>query len=328
MMDLYCKSFVFKVTRYEEWNDRKCVSNGNTNLKVIAIPINGYMVFRILGKLELDIEYGFELNMNPIRQMSDYIQYGALPENMSTRQSKVPRVCKLCNNQTYISFDLLSPLRNIIFYGYYDEETIISPIEQVANKLVWLYARKERLVDRVQWLRTINNNPIELLKVHNPQVVTHALLCILISTVVDDLDTLELIGDIGYWSISKAIEIEPDNRNVYADRLTFMIYAHEGMKWSAMKALNLANSRFMLGNPEFKARDAVYKMTIADMYNHPEVCKSNLILQHRMDMEYKMNSKFFYPQLDVTDIVETGNTFHQRMFDYLTNRIQENDFDV
>lgn len=219
-------------------------------------------------------------------------------------------------------------MRSIIFHGYYDEGTVISPIEQIANELVWFYRKKEKLVNRVQWLRTINNNPIELLNVHNPQVVTHALLCILIATVVEDLDTLELIGDIGYWSISKAIEIEPNNFHVYADRLTFMILAHEGMKWSAMKALNLAGSPFSLENPEIEARDAVYKMTIADMYNHPEACKSNLVLQHKMDMEYKMNSNFFYPQCDIKDIVETGNTLHQRMYADLTNRIKDNDFDI
>lgn len=333
MMDLYCKSFVFKVTRYEEWNDNKCVSKGDTNLKIVAIPVHDYMTFRIFGKLDLSIALGFGVNMKSTIQTSDYIQYGIISENMHTKQPTVPKVCKLYGNQTCIRFDLLMPLRSIVLYGFYDEKALISSIEQIANEIVWLYKRRETqtkiIMLGIEWLNSIKNNPVKLLEIHNTQIMVHALLSMFRVANIRDLNVLELIGDIGYWSISKAIELEPDNWCLYSDRLAFMVIASEAMKWAAMKALNLAKSIYMPSNPEIKARDAVYKMTIADIYNHPEVCKySSVALQHKMDLDNKMRNNFFYPQTDIKDIIETGISFHRQMYSDLSQRIQGNDFDI
>lgn len=337
MKDLYCKSFVFKTTQYEAWCDNKCLFKGNINLKIVAIPANGYIVFRTFGKLNFDFEYGFGIKMDPVIQKAEFLQYGAIPQNKQVKKSAIPKECKLYNNRTCIQFDFISPFRTVIFYGSYDETEKICSIEQIANELFWLYKEDlyltKLVILGVQWLNTIKKNPIELLNVHNPQVVTHALLSILTTKKITNLDILELIADIGYWAISKAIEIEPNNIYLYSDRLSFMIIVFEGMKWSAMKSLNLARSFYgfdgaFSGMPEIKSRDAVYKMMIADMYNHPETyMKSKVLMQHKIELDEKIKNKFFYPQLDIKDIIETGNIFHQQMYSDLSRRIQENDFD-
>ena len=338
MIDLYCKPFIFMATHYEEWKENECISKSHVNLKIVAVPANGYIVFRIFGELNFTFEYGFGIKMDPIRQMPDWLQYGKIPENKRIKRPTVPRVCKLYNNQNCIQFDLILPSRTVIFYGYYEENENISSIEQQANELFWLYKEDiyldTVLMSGVQWLNAIKNNPVGLLDVHNPQAVTHALLSILTVKKITNPDILELIGDIGYWSISKAIEIEPDNIYLYSDRLSFMIIVFEGMKWTAMSALNLCRSFYGFdgaysGMPEIKARDAVYKMMIADMYNHPETyMKSKVIMQHKIELDNKINDKFFYPQLDVEDIVKTGDVFHQQVYADLTNKIQNNNFDL
>lgn len=287
MINHYCSSFIFNVTHYEEWCNQICVSKNEINIKIVAIPANGFMSFRLLGDLDINIDCGFGINMKLAKQCDSYIQYGEYPSNMFTKKSTIPLVCVLFDNLKCVRFKLLSPPRWIDFYGSYEENAEICTIEQDANLLVWLYKRRANLEgEGLCWLQNINKNPIELMKVHNPQVLLHGVLSILSSNKIKDLDTLELLGSIGYWGISRAIELEPNNISLYFDRLGFMISAIEAIKWIAMRALNLLESPLSrIGDmAELWARNAVYKMTIADMYGHPETyVKSDYILRSCFD---------------------------------------------
>lgn len=332
MVHLNCSPFVFNVTHYEEWCNQICVSKDKVNLKIVAVPANGFMSFRILGDLKIDIDCGFGINMKLTKLCDSYIQYGDFPSKMIAKNPTVPLICVLFDNLKCIRFKLLSPLRWIDFYGLYEENAEISPIEQDANLLVWLYKRRESLENRgFCWLHNINENPIELMKVHNPQVLLHGVLSILSSGTIKDLDTLELIGDIGYWGISRAIELEPNNISLYFDRLGFMISAIEPVKWAAMRALNLLESPLSrIGDmAELWARDAVYKMTIADMYKHPETfVKSNYILNYKMSMDQKIKNGFFLPDQTAKQIEEAGSILHKKMFDDIYRRIRENNLNI
>lgn len=334
MIDSYCNPFIFNVTHYEEWCNQNCVSKTNVNIKIVAIPANGYLSFRILGDLNLNLDCSFGINMQFVKKCDGYIQYGEYPSNMLTKKADIPLICVLFDNLKCIRFKLLCPSRLIDFYGSYQENAEICSVERGANRLVWLYKKRQNLEDEgFCWLHSINKNPIELMKVHNPQVLLHGVLSILSSNVIKDLDLLELIGNIGYWGISRAIELEPNNIYLYCDRLMFMVNAMEAVKWAAMKALNLLSSPFSrIGNytmAELWARDAVYKMIITDMYQQPETyLKNDCILNYKINMDRKIKSGFFSPEKSIEQIIETGNLLHGKMFDDLYRRIRENDFDI
>ena len=332
MLDLFCKPFVFNANRYEVWQDQKCISQGTSKLKIVGVYAHNLMSFRIIGDSNLNIEPAFSIR-NPSK-LADRIQYGLLPQNMVTNYPTVPKVCNLFFNPEYIRFALLSPLRIVEFYGSYDKNAEILPIEENANEMVRSYIEGNSIISEgIELLRDIKRNPNLLLKVQNPQIITHAVMALLFTNAITDLDTLELAGNIGYWSISKAIELEPQNKNLYFDRLSLMINAPEALKWATMKALNLTSGflgRFGRGAmAEFMARDAVYLMTIADMYNHPETYQKNqTIRNHKLDMDDKITHNFFSQIQTIEQAIKQGENNHNRMFNDLTKRIEDNDFDI
>lgn len=296
-MNLFRENFVFNATHYEVWQDQQCISKGNSPLKIVGIYTYDYMSFQLIGDLKLSIERGFSIKGSAM--LEDRIQYGRLPVDMNTKYPTLPKVCNLFSNETCVRFALLSPLRIIEFYGSYDKNAQISPIETDANQLILHFRKNENFVSEARLLlQNIKYNPKVLLGIKKPQAMAHAMMIILFSNITNDLDTLELAGDIGYWSISKAIENDPNNINLYLDRLTLMIQAPEAMKWSAMASLKLATSsaNFLGGGTmaELRARDAVLKMTIADMYYHPDTYKlQEKIFRHKIDMDKKIANNFF-----------------------------------
>ncbi len=328
MKDLFCKPFVFNSTRYEVWQDQRCTKQANTNIKIIAIPSGCYMSFRLIGNFNLDIEYGFKMGMDTAARLEDRIQYGLLgPTNSRT----TPIVCNLFNNMSCIRFALASPLRLIEFYGSY-EETSITEIEKDADRFVTAFIRKQETSEMgIQLLRKIKYDPKQLETINNPQVICHAMLAISFSNIIDDEDTKDLSAMIGYWCISKAIENEPTNLNLYIDRILTMKHCFEGMKSIAASCFVRETNPFSFFSgsnmPDFEANDAIYLMQAADIYKHPQIWENVTAIKNDIDTRFSHN--IFSQISSRDDIIAKGEEYHERLMSDINKRIcEDNDLNI
>lgn len=329
MKDLLCKPFVFNATHYEEWRFGKCTKNENIPVKIVANIGGGYISFRLIGDFNLNIEHGFAMSLNTAARLEDRVQYGSMDATVG--KSTTPLACNLFNNKTCVRFGLQSPLRVVEFYGTYIE-TEFSQVEKDAESLVTMFQRGRNIDNQiVSLLQNIKDNPQELENVINPQVMAHAMMVALVSNVLNDIDDKELAAMIGYWCLSRAIELEPNNDNLYADRVSLMKMGFEGMKWAALTCLNInCNPYDMFGGgmSEMAARDAVFQMMAADVYLHPNICSGRTALALKNDLDTKISQNFFAPLNTWVQLAEKGMSYHKRMYKILSSRISDNDFDI
>ena len=124
MNSIYRKSFVFQATRFEEYQNGKCISQGNIDTEILAKVVkDGFdevIVFNLRNNRPNSINFCFGLPIFGIQAgdvLSDRIQYGRLPDSMCWSDSKEPLVCNIFNNMRCIRFAMCSPLRIIEFYG-------------------------------------------------------------------------------------------------------------------------------------------------------------------------------------------------------------------
>ena len=123
MRSIYCTPFVFKATRYEEYQDGMCIGQGPISLQIISKVINNCAMFHLEGNLPMRIKQNFGLPVFGIERgdiLEDRIQYGRIPDNFSWKDPTDPVVCNIFANKTCIRFAMLSPLRIIEFMGNFE----------------------------------------------------------------------------------------------------------------------------------------------------------------------------------------------------------------
>lgn len=123
MKELYCTPFVFKVSRYEEYQNGKCTKQGRVCVKIVSKVMNNCAMFHLEGELPMSIKRNFGIPVFGIERgdiLEDRIQYGRIPDNMSWNDSTDPVVCNIFANKTCIRFAMMNPLRIIEFYGNYE----------------------------------------------------------------------------------------------------------------------------------------------------------------------------------------------------------------
>ena len=130
MRNLYCTPFVFKAIRYEEYQDGKCIGQGNVDIRIISKVTNVYemlynacAMFYLDGELPMRIKRNFGIPVFGIEHgdiLEDRIQYGRIPNNFSWDDSTDPVVCNIFANKTCIRFVMMSPLRIVEFFGNFE----------------------------------------------------------------------------------------------------------------------------------------------------------------------------------------------------------------
>jgi len=124
MKDLYCMPFVFQATKYEVYQDGRCIDMGATDVQIISKTKDDIAFFHLEGVIPTDIKRNFAFPIYGIEQgdiLEDRIQYGRLPVDINHWPLPLdPPVCNIFSNKTCIRFALLSPLRIVEFYGYFD----------------------------------------------------------------------------------------------------------------------------------------------------------------------------------------------------------------
>ena len=184
----------------------------------------------------------------------------------------------------------------------------------------------------IQIYRSVKSNPRQLSDVNDFSSLGTAFLMMLDSNLSDDVDTLQMMSSISYLCISKAIQKDPNNLNLFKDRLLMLRIGHESFKYTVMSALNLNAGGFMsfsMGNSDLTARDAIYKMEIADLELHPQFYKQVPFFRERKDeFDGMIGRQFFMPEKTLDNVINSGIENHSKLLEYLENRVMvEEDVD-
>jgi len=104
---------------------------------------------------------------------------------------------------------------------------------------------------------------------------------------------------------------------------------HEPFSYTVMAALGLANSFFSIIPPQMTARDAIYKMEIADLELNPALYRQVPFFKERKDeFDEMIGRQFFMPEKTLDNVIKTGVENHNKLLEYLGNRVlNEEDVD-
>lgn len=179
---------------------------------------------------------------------------------------------------------------------------------------------------------SLKSNPEQLRDVSDFKALGKSFVLMLNPKISNDIDVLQLIATLGYLCISKAIESDQKNYNLYKDRLLLLRFGHQPFTYTVMSALNLGGgglAAFALGNPGLEARDAIYKMEIADLEFNPILYQQvDFFKQRRDEFDQMIARQFFMPERTKENVVKTGVDTHKKLLDYVENRvINEGDID-
>lgn len=181
----------------------------------------------------------------------------------------------------------------------------------------------------IQIYRSVKADPGQLRDVKDFSALGTSFLMMLDQNLSDDIDTLQMMASISYLCISKAIQNDNENLNFYKDRLLLLRIGHEPFSYTVMSALGLADSFFSIIPPQMTARDAIYKMEIADLELNPHLYRQIPFFKERKDeFDEKISRQFFMPEKTLDNVIKSGVENHMKLLDYLENRvIKEEDVD-
>lgn len=184
----------------------------------------------------------------------------------------------------------------------------------------------------VQIYRSVKSNPEQLNEVSDFENLGKAFLFMLDQNLSDDIDTLQMIVSVGYLCISKAIEMDKQNLNLYKDRLLLLRIGHTPFKYTVMSALNQNAGgimSFSMGHSDLQARDAIYKMEITDIELNPILYQQvDFFRERRNEFDQMIAREFFLPEKTKENIIKTGINNHNQLLQYLENKIlNESDID-
>jgi hypothetical protein len=183
----------------------------------------------------------------------------------------------------------------------------------------------------IQIYRSVKADPGQLRNVKDFSALGTSFLMMLDQNISDDIDTLQMMASLSYLCISKAIETDNTNLNLFKDRLLMLQVGHEPFTYTVMHALNIDASPFsIMGSmATFSARDAIYKMEIADLETHPTLFRQVQFFKERKDdFDEKIGRQFFMPEKTLENVIKSGVENHKKLLSYLENRvINEEDVD-
>lgn len=179
--------------------------------------------------------------------------------------------------------------------------------------------------------RSVKSNPGQLREVKDFASLGSAFFFMLNENLSDDIDTQQTMASVGYLCLSKAIEKNKNNPNLYKDRLYILLVGHQPLSFTVMYALNIDANPYTIDGQmaSIRARDAIYKMEIADLELHPIIYKQiPLFRKRKEEFDEKIANQFFMPEKTLDNVIATGLENHKRLLAYLENRVMvEEDMD-
>ena len=221
---------------------------------------------------------------------------------------------------------------------YFKSEKIVAPEPEIialAKKAIAEYRNGTPDGSRpflVQIYRSVKSDPNQLNNVSDFESLGKAFVLMMDQNLTDDIDTLQMMVSVGYLCISKAIEKDVDNADLFKDRLLLMRIGHNPLRYTVMSALRLNAGGFMsssFSNSDLKARDEISRMEICDLELNPILYQYvDLLRERKIELDQMIQRDFFLPQKTLEDIIKAGIDNHVKMQEYLEKRVLiDNDVD-
>lgn len=170
---------------------------------------------------------------------------------------------------------------------------------------------------------------------HNPQVLSQiqnyesfgkGMLMFLSFGTINDVDTQQQIASIAYLFTSKAIQISPNNINLYKDRLLLMMSQRDVFKYTISSALHAGERRSIL-SPYFSVsqiedRTAACRMEYADLSVSDRLCDVQIFANRKRELEHNLShGQIFNDGETIGSIIQDGKLHHNKVLAYLENKV-------
>lgn len=178
--------------------------------------------------------------------------------------------------------------------------------------------------------RSFQSAPEQLQKIQDEGSFGMAFMIFLSFGTVSDIDDKQQLASIAYFFLSKAIEKNGNDVNLYKNRILLMMLNDEAFGYTVSSAINPGGGFdiFSMNLRPFESRDAMYKMEYADLLKSPLILSVDMLNQRYSDLNNKISNGFFGQNQTSQTIIEKGLELHKKVLDYLNNKVlTEEDLD-
>ncbi len=178
--------------------------------------------------------------------------------------------------------------------------------------------------------RSFQRNPKQLQHVQNEGRFGNGCMIFLSYNTVSDIDDKQQLASIAYLFLSRAIEKNPNDANLYKNRIILVISNHEAFEYTVSSVLNPDVGFDFIGMSlnTLKARDVIFKMEFADLLKDNRLLQIDMLKQRYFDLSNKIANDFFGPNQTSQTIQNAGIDLHEKVLSYLNNKVfTEEDID-
>lgn len=178
--------------------------------------------------------------------------------------------------------------------------------------------------------RSFQSDPEQLQRIQDEGSFGMAFMIFLSFGTVSDIDDKQQLASIAYLFLSKAIEKNSNDVNLYKNRILLMMLNNEAFGYTVSSAINPGGGFdiFSKNLHPFESRDAMYKMEYADLMKSPQLLSVDMLSQRYSDLKYKIANGFFGQNQTSQTIIEKGRELHKKVLDYISKKVlTEEDID-
>lgn len=178
--------------------------------------------------------------------------------------------------------------------------------------------------------RSFQSDPEQLQRIQDEGSFGMAFMIFLSFGTVSDIDDKQQLASIAYLFLSKAIEKNSNDVNLYKNRILLMMLNNEAFGYTVSSAINPGGGFdiFSMNLHPFESRDAMYKMEYADLMKSPQLLSVDMLSQRYSDLKYKIANGFFGQNQTSQTIIEKGRELHKKVLDYISKKVlTEEDID-
>ena len=178
--------------------------------------------------------------------------------------------------------------------------------------------------------RSFQRDPEQLQRIQDEGSFGMAFMIFLSFGTVSDIDDKQQLASIAYLFLSKAIEKNSNDVNLYKNRILLMMLNNEAFGYTVSSAINPGGGFdiFSMNLHPFESRDAMYKMEYADLMKSPQLLSVDILSQRYSDLKYKIANGFFGQNQTSQTIIEKGRELHKKVLDYISKKVlTEEDID-
>ena len=177
--------------------------------------------------------------------------------------------------------------------------------------------------------RSFQRAPEQLKKIQDEGSFGTAFMIFLSYGTVSDIDDKQQLASIAYLFLSKAIEKNGNDVNLYKNRILLMMLNDEAFGYTVLSAINPGGGFdiFSMNLHPFESRGAIYKMEYVDLLKSPRLLSVDMLNERFSDLNNKISNGFFGQNQTSQTIIEKGLELHKKVLDYLNNKVLTEDLD-